>query len=111
VTTGVEVRAVPLFAYDVNQGDELSVVASPEETLVATGVTKDNGNYTFRSWLPASATDSAAQEVVLMDYGRAFGARNNLFRKIYPFIAESQADRRLPGAGLMQALLRAVLGS
>ena len=61
---GVEVRAVPLFAYDVNQGNELSVVASPEGTLVATGVTKDNGNYTFRSWLPASATDSAAQEVV-----------------------------------------------
>ena len=61
---GVEVRAVPLFAYDVNYGDELSVVASAEGSLVATGVTRDSGNYTFRIWLPASATAGAVQEVV-----------------------------------------------
>jgi hypothetical protein len=58
-----EVRAIPFFAYDVNYGDELSVVASAEGLLVATGVTKDGGNYTFRVWLPASATDRAVQEV------------------------------------------------
>jgi hypothetical protein len=59
----VEVRAVPLFAYDVNYGDELSVVVSAEGLLVATGIAKDSGNYTFRVWLPASATDSGVQEV------------------------------------------------
>jgi len=59
----VEVRAVPFFAYDVNYGDELSVVASAEGPLVATGITKDSGNYTFRVWLPASTTDSAVQEL------------------------------------------------
>jgi hypothetical protein len=64
----VEVLAVPLFAYDVNYGDELSVVASAEGPLVATGVTKDRGNYTFRVWLPASALDGAAQEVA-NDFG------------------------------------------
>ena len=30
---------------------------------MATGIAKDSGNYTFRVWLPASATDSGVQEV------------------------------------------------
>jgi Domain of unknown function (DUF4265) len=33
------------------------------------GVTRDSGNYTFRIWLPASATAGAVQEVV-REFGR-----------------------------------------
>jgi len=64
---------VPLFVYDVNYGDELAVVASAEGPLVATGVSKGAGNYTFRVWLPGSATDRAMQHVV-----DEFGARGCL---------------------------------
>jgi Domain of unknown function (DUF4265) len=42
----VRICAVPHFAYDVNLGDEVSVIASG--ALVATRVVKDAGNYTFR---------------------------------------------------------------
>jgi hypothetical protein len=60
----VKLRAVPLFAYDVNYGDEISVVISAEGPLVATGVTKDSGNYTFRVWLREDAGDAALRDVV-----------------------------------------------
>lgn len=85
----VEVRAVPVFAYDVNYGDELSVVASAEGPLVATGVTKDNGNHTFRIWLPEAATDSLSQEVV-----NEFGRRGCLIESYsYRLIGLSCAPR------------------
>jgi len=60
----VIVRAVPLFAYDVNYGDELSVVTSAEGPLIATGITKDAGNYTFRAWMREDAGDDEFQDVV-----------------------------------------------
>jgi len=60
----VKLRAVPLFAYDVNYGDEISVVASAEGPLVATGITKDAGNYTFRAWMPEHAGGAALSDVV-----------------------------------------------
>jgi hypothetical protein len=60
----VKLRAVPLFAYDVNYGDEISVVASAEGPLVATGITKDAGNYTFRAWMREDAGDAALRDVV-----------------------------------------------
>lgn len=60
----VEVRAVPLFAYDVNYGDEVSVVQSAEGLLVATGVTRDGGNFTFRVWLPAAAEVDEYRRIV-----------------------------------------------
>lgn len=47
----VELRAVPLFAYDVNYGDEVTVVASGEGVLVATGISRVAGSHTFRVWL------------------------------------------------------------
>lgn len=60
----VIVRAVPLFAYDVNYGDELSVVASAEGPLVATGIANDAGNYTFRVWMREDAGDDEFRDVV-----------------------------------------------
>jgi hypothetical protein len=60
----VKLRAIPLFAYDVNYGDEISVVTSAEGSLVATGITKDAGNYTFRAWMRKDAGDDAFRDVV-----------------------------------------------
>jgi hypothetical protein len=59
-----KLRAVPLFAYDVNYGDEISVVTSEEGSLVATGITKDAGNHTFRAWMREDAGDDACRDVV-----------------------------------------------
>lgn len=58
----VEIRAVPVFAYDLNYGDEVSVVASAEGPLVATGIVKDGGNYTFRVWFPEGALQAVVAE-------------------------------------------------
>lgn len=44
----VRVCAVPVFAYDINLGDEVHVMASGEGALVATRKSRDAGNYTFR---------------------------------------------------------------
>jgi Domain of unknown function (DUF4265) len=60
----VKLRAVPLFAYDVNYGDEISVVTSAEGPIVATGITKDAGNYTFRVWMREDTGDTAVGDVV-----------------------------------------------
>lgn len=60
----VLVRALPLFAYDVNYGDELSVVTSVDLSLVATGITKDAGNYTFRARMRDDAGDDEFRDVV-----------------------------------------------
>ena len=59
-----KLRAVPLFAYDVNYGDEISVMISAEGPTVATGITKDAGNYTFRVWMRQDAGDAAVGDVV-----------------------------------------------
>ncbi len=40
--------AVPVFVYDLNLGDEVSVAASAEGAAVATGLISDAGNFTFR---------------------------------------------------------------
>lgn len=64
VTDRLRLLAVPLFAYDLNYGDEISVMRSGEGALVATGVTKDAGNYTFRVWMPEASDVSALREVV-----------------------------------------------
>jgi hypothetical protein len=42
------VAAVPVFAYDLNLGDEVEVVASAEGPLVAVRPLRDAGRYTFR---------------------------------------------------------------
>jgi hypothetical protein len=60
----VKLRAVPLFAYDVNYGDEISVMTSAEGQIVATGITKDAGNYTFRVWMREDTGDAAVGDVV-----------------------------------------------
>jgi hypothetical protein len=56
-----------MFAYDVNYGDEISVVTSAEGPIVATGVTKNSGNYTFRVWMRQDAGGSALRDVVTED--------------------------------------------
>lgn len=46
------VAAVPAFAYDVNLGDEVEVVATAEGPLAATRVVRDAGRFTFRVLFP-----------------------------------------------------------
>lgn len=56
------VRAVPLFAYDLNYGDRVSAVPSAEGSLVATRVLEDGRRFTFRVALHAGG--STVPEVV-----------------------------------------------
>jgi hypothetical protein len=42
------IAAVPVFAYDVDLGDEVEVVASSEGPLVGVRVLRDSGRFTFR---------------------------------------------------------------
>jgi hypothetical protein len=44
------VAAVPVFAYDLNLGDEVEVVTSAEGPLVAVRPLADAGRFTFRVW-------------------------------------------------------------
>lgn len=44
------IAAIPVYVYDVNLGDEVEVVETDEELLVATRVTSDAGRFTFRVW-------------------------------------------------------------
>ena len=55
-------RAVPLFAYDLNYGDRVSAVPSAEGPLVATQVLEDGRCFTFRVALHAGG--STVPEVV-----------------------------------------------
>lgn len=61
-------RAVPLFAYDLNYGDEVSVIPSAEGPLVAAAVLQDGGQHTFRVWL-GDKSRTALPEVVT-EFGR-----------------------------------------
>lgn len=56
-------RAVPLFAYNLNYGDEVAVVPSAEGPLVATVKVEDSGNHTFRIWL-GTASGATLPEVI-----------------------------------------------
>ena len=47
----VRLAAVPLFAYDVHFGDEMSVMQSAEGASVATGIVRRAHTRTFRAWL------------------------------------------------------------
>ena len=46
------IAAIPVYVYDVNLGDEVEIVETAEELLVATRVTSDAGRFTFRVWFP-----------------------------------------------------------
>ena len=46
------IAAVPVFAYDLNLGDEVEVVASAEGPLVAVRPVHDAGRFTFRVLFP-----------------------------------------------------------
>ncbi|MCW2742235.1 MAG: hypothetical protein JWR45_2657 [Blastococcus sp.] len=46
------IAAVPVFAYDLNLGDQVEVVTSAEGPLVAVRPLQDAGRYTFRVWFP-----------------------------------------------------------
>ncbi|QYJ02871.1 DUF4265 domain-containing protein [Nocardioides panacisoli] len=48
--------AVPLFAYDLNFGDQVAAIASAEGPLVATDVLADGGQSTFRVALHEGGT-------------------------------------------------------
>ncbi|BBH17725.1 hypothetical protein Back2_20120 [Nocardioides baekrokdamisoli] len=62
-----EVRAIPLFAYDLNYGDEVAVISSDEGALVATDVVTDNGRYTFRVWLEDG--DASVMRELVREFG------------------------------------------
>jgi hypothetical protein len=60
--------AVPLFAYDLHYGDEVTVVQSAEGPMVATSKVKDSGNHTFRVWLPEVGGPTLTE--VITEFGR-----------------------------------------
>lgn len=47
----VELRSVPAFAYNLDFGDHLSVIASAEGPLVCTRIVHKSDQWTFRVWL------------------------------------------------------------
>jgi hypothetical protein len=63
-----QIRAVPLFAYDINYGDDVAVMASGEGALVATGMIRDGGRYTFRVWREDADPDALRQ--VVTEFGQ-----------------------------------------
>lgn len=93
------VVAVPVFAYDVNLGDELEVVASAEGPLVATRVVRDAGRFTFRVLFPEMeqlADDERWKElqVDLEPYGCWFDVYSRTFIAVSaePEVAQAVAD-------------------
>lgn len=66
--TTVRLAAVPLFAYNVHFGDEMSVINSAEGPLVATGIVRRGRFRTFRAWLGEN------QAANLPELIRRFGA-------------------------------------
>jgi hypothetical protein len=50
-----EVVGIPVFAYDVNLADRVSIVKSAEGADVASGLLLDAGNYSFRAYFEAAA--------------------------------------------------------
>ncbi|BBH17737.1 hypothetical protein Back2_20240 [Nocardioides baekrokdamisoli] len=72
-----EVRAIPLFAYDLNYGDEVAVMSSDEGALVATSVVADKGRYTFRVWREDG--DAEVMHAVISDFGE-MGCAIELYR-------------------------------
>jgi Domain of unknown function (DUF4265) len=54
-TDRARICAVPFWLYDVNLGDEVSIIESVEGAPVATGVVHDAGNVGFRVFHPAAA--------------------------------------------------------
>lgn len=63
----VRVCAVPVFAYDINLGDEVHVMASGEGALVATRKSLDAGNYTFRVYFENGLKDDSLWRGLLCD--------------------------------------------
>jgi hypothetical protein len=58
-----QIRAVHLFVYDLNYGDEVTIMASAEGALVATGVVSDGGHHTYRIWREDADADALRQMV------------------------------------------------
>lgn len=60
------IRAIPLFAYGLGYGDRVSVLASAEGPLVATGILEAGDHHAFRIWLKDG---TASLDDVLHEYG------------------------------------------
>lgn len=93
------IAAVPAYAYGVNLGDEVAVVASAEGGLVATSIARDAGQYTFRVMFSEHA-DSGDDErwrrlqQDLEQYGCWFDVMSPRFVAISadPVVAQDVAD-------------------
>jgi Domain of unknown function (DUF4265) len=93
------VVAVPVFAHDVNLGDEVEVVASAEGPLVGTRVVRDAGQFTFRVLFPVRERledDERWRElqVDLEPYGCWFDVYSRTFIAVSaePGVAHAVAD-------------------
>jgi Domain of unknown function (DUF4265) len=95
-TGRVELRAIPLFAYDVNYGDELTVIASQEGPLVATGISNDAGNYTFRVWLEDGSIDVYRE--VVAQFGEMGCLVEGYSDKLIGFSCDTEAARDVAAA-------------
>ncbi|GEM_PF-6640945 len=63
----VRVCAVPVFADDLNLGDEVKVVGSAQGALVVTRVSDDAGNYTFRVYFEDGERDDTLWREILRE--------------------------------------------
>lgn len=92
------VCGVPFWLYDVNLGDEVSLVTSAEGAPVADGIVSDAGNFTFRVIFDkADAGNERSRELMVEfeRYGCWFDVRTPRFVAVSapPHHAPSVADR------------------
>lgn len=62
-TDRARVCGIPVFVYDVNLADEVSVIEADEGALVVTEIFRDAGNFSFRVYFPNEPADDADERM------------------------------------------------
>ena len=97
------IAAVPVFAYDLNLGDEVEVVASAEGPLVAVRPVWDAGRFTFRVLFPDADDPRDRQWVALQQELEPYGCWFDVFSphlvavSAEPDVAQDVADHLAEG--------------
>jgi len=92
------IAAVPAFAYDLNLGDEVEVVASAEGPLIAVRPVHDAGRFTFRVLFPDAVDPEDRSWVALQQDLEPFGCWFDVYSpqlvavSAEPEVAQAVAD-------------------
>jgi len=92
------IAAVPVFAYDLNLGDEVEVVASAEGPLVAVRPLHDAGRFTFRVLFPEAHDPEDRSWIALQQDLEPFGCWFDVYShqlvavSAEPEVAQAVAD-------------------